>query len=96
MKAASVFYGANPKPLEVMAQACPINGSYPDKDFTTQAARDLEAVLTKASVPHDIKIYDNTQHSFFHKQRTPFEVEASRDAWDRLLVFFGEHLAGKK
>ena len=92
MKAASVFYGANPKPLDAVAQACPIIGSYPDKDFTTQAARDLEASLTRYNIPNDIKIYENTQHSFVSQQRTPFEVEASKDAWQRMLSFFGEHL----
>jgi len=92
MKAASVFYGANPKPLEAVAEACPIIGSYPDKDFTTQAARELETSLTKYNVPHDIKIYDNTQHSFYAQQRTPFEVDASKDAWLRMLSFFKEHL----
>ncbi len=92
MKAASVFYGANPKPLDAVAQACPVMGSYPDKDFTTQAARDLEAKLENYNVPHDIKIYENTQHSFYSQQRTPFEVEASKDAWQRMLKFFGEHI----
>jgi len=92
MKAASVFYGANPKPLEALAQSCPIVGSYPDKDFTTQAARELEAVLTKNNIPHDIKIYDNTKHSFFSQRRTPAEVEASKDAWQRMLFFFHEYL----
>ena len=92
MKAASVFYGANPKPLEALAQSCPIVGSYPDKDFTTQAARDLEGLLTKNNIPHDIKIYDNTKHSFMSRQRTPFEVDASKDAWQRMLSFFHEHL----
>jgi carboxymethylenebutenolidase len=92
MKAASVFYGANPKPLEAVAEACPIVGSYPDKDFTTKAAQELEVSLTKYNVPHDIKIYDNTEHSFFSQQRTPFEVEASKDAWQRMLTFFEQHL----
>jgi carboxymethylenebutenolidase len=92
MKAASVFYGANPKPLEAVAQACPIIGSYPDKDFTTKAARELEASLVNYKIPHDIKIYENTEHSFYSQQRTPFEVEASKDAWQRMLKFFGEHL----
>jgi len=92
MKAASVFYGANPKPLEAVAEACPIVGSYPDKDFTTKAARELETSLTKYNVPHDIKIYDNTQHSFYSQQRTPFEVDASKDAWQRMLSFFEKHL----
>jgi len=92
MKAASVFYGANPRPLEAVAEACPIVGSYPDKDFTTKAARELETSLTKYNVPHDIRIYDNTQHSFYSQQRTPFEVDASKDSWQRMLSFFQEHL----
>jgi len=92
LKAASVFYGANPKPLDAVAQACPIMGSYPDKDFTTRAAHELEASLVTHKIPHDIKIYENTQHSFYSQQRTPFEVEASQDAWQRMLKFFGEHL----
>ena len=96
LKAASVFYGANPKPMDVIARACPIVGSYPDKDFTTQAARDLDAALTKSDIPHDIKIYENTQHSFFSQQRTPFEVEASKDSWERMLAFFSEHLVNAK
>ncbi len=92
MKAASVFYGANPKPLDAVAQACPIMGSYPDKDFTTKAAHELEASLVNYNIPHDIKIYENTQHSFYSQQRSPFEVEASKDAWQRMLNFFEEHL----
>jgi carboxymethylenebutenolidase len=92
MKAASVFYGANPKPLEAVAEACPIVGSYPDKDFTTKAARELETSLTNYNIPHDIKIYEDTKHSFMSQQRTPTEVEASKDAWQRMVSFFGEHL----
>ncbi len=92
MKAASAFYGAVPKPLETFAQSCPIIGSYPEKDFFAEGARELDAVLEKYNVPHDIKFYENTQHSFFNKQRNPFEVEASKDAWQRMLSFFGEHL----
>ena len=92
MKVASAFYGAAPKPLEAFAKSCPIVGSYPEKDFTVKGARELDAVLEKYDVPHDIKFYANTQHSFFSRQRTPFEVEASRDAWERMLSFFSEHL----
>jgi len=92
IKAASVFYGAAPKPLEAFAKSCPVAGSYPDKDFTAQGAHELDAVLEKYNIPHDIKFYENTQHSFFNQQRTPFEVEASKDAWQRMLSFFQEHL----
>jgi carboxymethylenebutenolidase len=92
MKAASAFYGAAPKPLEAFARSCPIVGSYPEKDITAKGARELDQVLEKYDVPHDIKFYPNTQHSFFNQQRTPFEVEASKDAWQRMLTFFHEHL----
>jgi carboxymethylenebutenolidase len=92
MKAASAFYGAVPKPLDAFVESCPIVGSYPEKDFTAQGARELDAMLEKNNVPHDIKLYEYTQHSFFNRQRTPFEVEASKDAWQRMLLFFGEHL----
>ncbi len=92
MKAASVFYASNPKPLDSVAQACPIVGSYPDKDFTAGAARKLDMALTQHDVPHDIKIYENTLHSFFNRQRTGFEVDASKDAWQRMLTFFDKYL----
>ena len=92
MKVASVFYGAAPKPLEAFARSCPIVGSYPEKDFTVQGARQLDAVLEKHEIPRDIKFYENTQHSFFNQQRTLFEVEAAKDAWQRMLSFFREHL----
>jgi carboxymethylenebutenolidase len=93
MKAASAFYGAAPKPLEAFAQSCPIVGSYPEKDFSAAGARELDAVLEKHNIPHNIKFYENTQHSFFNRQRTPFEVDASKDAWQRMLSFFNEHLS---
>jgi carboxymethylenebutenolidase len=92
LKAASTFYGAVPKPLEAFAKSCAIVGSYPEKDFTAKSARELDAVLENYSVPHDLKFYEHTQHSFFNQQRTPFEVEASKDAWQRMLSFFREHI----
>ena len=92
MRVASAFYGAVPKPLEAFAQSCPILGSYPEKDFTAQGARELDAMLEKQNVPHDIKFYENTMHSFFNHPRTPVEEEATRDAWQRMLSFFETHL----
>jgi len=93
MKAASAFYGAVPKPLEKFVDSCAVMGSYPEKDFSATGARELDAALDNYNVPHDIKFYEDTQHSFFNQQRTPVEVEASQDAWARMLSFFGEHLS---
>ncbi len=92
MRAASVFYGQNPKPLEAVAKACPIVGSYPGKDFTAQAARKLEPVLEKYQIPHDIKIYPGAKHSFFNDQGPAYDPAAAEDSWQRMMAFFEKYL----
>lgn len=101
IKVLSVFYGTNPKPLEDVAQICPVVGSYAEKDpflptrTHPNAARQLEAALTRYERPHDIKIYPNTKHSFFDDTSPSHNPEASADAWKRTLTFFQETLNGK-
>jgi carboxymethylenebutenolidase len=92
LRAASVFYGQNPRPLDAVAQACPIVGSYPEKDFTARAARKLEPLLEQYNVPYDIKVYPDARHSFFNDQGGAHDAEAAADAWARTLAFFETHL----
>ncbi len=94
LQGASVFYGQNPRPLEAVARACPIVGSYPENDFTAQQARALEPVLERYEIPHDLKIYPNARHSFFNDQGQSFNPDAAADAWKRMLAFFELHLKG--
>ena len=91
LKASAVFYGMNPRPLEAVAQACPIVGSYPGEDFTARAARQLEPALERYDVPHDIKVYPGAKHSFFN-QGGRYESEAAEDAWKRMNSFFEKYL----
>ena len=86
------FYGMNPRPLEAVKRACPVVGSYPEKDFTAGAAKKLDAKLSDANIPHDIKIYEGAKHSFFNDQGGAYDAAASADAWRRTLEFFGTHL----
>jgi carboxymethylenebutenolidase len=92
LRAASVFYGQNPRPLDAVAGSCPIVGSYPEKDFTARAARQLEERLEAHRVAHDIKIYPNARHSFFNDTGPAYNAEAAADAWKRTLAFFDAHL----
>jgi carboxymethylenebutenolidase len=92
LKAASIFYGVNPRPLNSVAAVCPIVGSYPDKDFSTKHAQRLDQELTNYQRPHDIKIYPNTFHSFFNDQSKSYNQAAAEDSWQRTLSFFQEHL----
>lgn len=92
LKVIAPFYGLNPRPLEAVARACAVVGSYPEKDFTKGAAEKLDAELNKHNIPHDIKIYPDAKHSFFNDQRGNYSAQASADAWTRTLSFFGQHI----
>ena len=92
LKAIAPYYGTNPRPLDAVAQACPVVGSYPAKDFTAGAARTLDAALERYAVPHDIKIYPDAKHSFFNDQGRNYDAVAATDSWERVLAFFTEHI----
>jgi carboxymethylenebutenolidase len=91
---------------ERLADACPVVGSYGAKDWMMpkHAAR-LEAALVANGIPHDVKEYPGTPHSFLNRHqgsavafdrilRTGFRPAASDDAWARILAFFSHHLRG--
>ena len=91
LKVVAPFYGMAPRPLEAVARACPIVGSYPENDFTTKGARALDAVLDGYDILHDIKIYPDAKHSFFnHGAR--YNEAAAQDAWGRTLAFFKQQI----
>ena len=95
LKAVSSYYGVNPRPLEVVGQACPVVASYPEKDFTRAQGLLLEEELERHGLPHDVKVYPGTRHSFFNEHREKaYDSEASEDSWRRTLRFFQEHVAG--
>jgi carboxymethylenebutenolidase len=92
LRAASVFYGNNPRPLGAVARACPIVGSYPERDLTTGAGRALDSALAQFDIPHDVKIYAGAGHSFFNDSGSNYNEHAAADSWGRTLAFFTEHL----
>jgi carboxymethylenebutenolidase len=87
LKAIAPYYAMNPRPLEAVARACPVVGSYPQPDFTTKAGETLDAALDTYGVPRDIKIYPGAKHSFFNGGRN-YNADAAQDSWERVLTFF--------
>jgi carboxymethylenebutenolidase len=81
-----------PQSVQITPQTCPIVASFPENDFTTQDARDLESALQSHGVPHDIKLYPQTLHSFTNEYTAAYNAAASEDAWQRLVAFFAAHL----
>jgi carboxymethylenebutenolidase len=92
LKAIAPFYGANPRPLKAVERMCPVVGSYPDKDFTTAQGKKLDVELDHYNIPHDIKIYPDSKHSFFNDKGRAYNAAASQDAWTRIQLFFQEHV----
>ncbi|MBO0867981.1 MAG: dienelactone hydrolase family protein [Micromonosporaceae bacterium] len=68
---ASVNYGMVPKHAgNLVTGACPIVGSFGKRDRTLSgAAGRLEAALSAAGVPHDIKEYPGAGHAFLNDHR---------------------------
>lgn len=100
------FYGDIPADRSLIPDVCPTVASYGAKDGVFgKLGPVLEAALTDAGVPHDVKTYPDASHSFMNQHEgllakvgpyTPmhaaFDETASADAWERVLRFFGEHL----
>jgi len=95
LKAIAPYYAMNPRPLEAVARLCPVVGSYPDKDFTTSNGQKLDIELNRYNIPHDIKIYSNSKHSFFNDRGGNYNEAAAKDSWGRVLRFFEEHIGSK-
>lgn len=93
LRAASVFYGQNPRPLSALRRACPIVGSYPGADRLTRGAGlRLRDELAAAGIPHDVKLYEGARHSFFNEYGRAYDPAAAGDSWLRTLEFFAAHM----
>jgi len=64
----SVNYGNVPKDaLDLLADACPIVGSYGARDKTlTSSWGRLERAMTEHGIDHDVKVYPDAGHSFLN------------------------------
>jgi carboxymethylenebutenolidase len=67
--AASVNYGGLPKDAEtLLADACPIVGSYGGRDLTLRSAPGtLNGILVRNDIPHDVKVYPEAGHAFMNR-----------------------------
>jgi carboxymethylenebutenolidase len=92
LKAIAPYYGMNPRPLEAVRRSCPVVGSYPTGDFTTEAGRKLDLALDEYAIAHDIKIYEGAKHSFMNDRGTNYDAAAAGDSWQRTIDFFKEHI----
>jgi len=91
-----VFYGGHPnvKP-DLPNLKASVLGLYAGRDgfVTTESVRQLEQRLKELGKSAEIHIYPEVDHGFFNDQRpTVYNEAAAKDAWGRVLKFYGEHL----
>ncbi len=104
-KACAVFYGGRikltmgegtPPAIDLAPNIkCPVIGFFGNEDQnpSPEDVDDYEAALAAAGVEHVFHRYDGAGHafqSFDNEER--YRHEASEDAWDKVLAFFGEKL----
>ncbi len=94
LKVIAPFYAMAPRPIEAVARSCAVVGSWPEKDFSTGGGHNVEALLSKNNIPHDIKFYPGATHSFLNSRRDskPENQTAAADSWERMMAFFKEQL----
>jgi carboxymethylenebutenolidase len=91
-----VFYGIHPnvKPDLASLQA-PVLGIYAELDayVTPATVHELESKLKEHGKSAEMHIYSDVDHGFFNDTRSEvYNEAAAKDAWSRVVKFYGEHL----
>lgn len=92
LKVIAPFYGMAPRPIDAVERSCPVVGSWPEQDFSAAGGRNVEVILSKNNIAHDIKFYPGSTHSFFNSRRDikPENQAAAADSWERVMAFLRE------
>ena len=97
IKAAVPFYGWVPNPdTPIQNLSCPVLYFYGEEDgFVPKAdVQRLEAALKKYKKSGEVKTYPGAGHAFFRDtDASVYKPTQAKDAWDRTLAFFRQHLA---
>ena len=94
IKATSVFYGANPEPLDSVSKIKgEIIASYAAEDpRVNEGIAEMMNAFIKIKKEIEVKIYANAKHAFFNDLRPTYNSEAASDAWQRTVSFFSRVL----
>lgn len=94
LDAAAIFYGSSPPSEKVASIACPVIGFYGSNDQRVNSGiPGFAQAMRDAGKSYEYHIYEGANHAFFNETGAVYDVNASRDAWVRLLAFYSRHLA---
>jgi carboxymethylenebutenolidase len=93
VQAAVPFYGRQPASEDVPKIKASLLVHYAGEDERINAGiLELEAALKKASVEHEILIYEGAKHGFMNNTKDWYNKDAAKLAWKRTIEFFKEKL----
>ncbi len=95
VQACVIFYGENPSPIErVRGIQGPVLGLYGGEDTRLNAHLDeLVKAMVESKKDFEMRIYPGAPHAFFNDTNpTAYRESAAKDAWDRVLRFYGRTL----
>ncbi len=92
--AANPYYGGVPNPVEQVERIqCPLMAFFSATDRgVPENVPVLEQTLKRFGKRAECRIYD-APHAFFNDRRPSYREEAAKDAWQRTLAFFQQHLS---
>ena len=92
--AASVpFYGGQPPAEDVARIKSPLQLHYAGTDERINAGwPKYEEALKAAKVPYEAHVYPGTQHGFNNDTTPRYDAAATKQAWQRTVGFFNQHL----
>lgn len=100
ISAAAVYYGgrinAEGGPIEKAANiSAPIIGLFGNEDQNPSPddVAAIHAELTRLGKTHEFHAYDGAGHGFMCEDRGSWREDVAKDAWDKTLAFFKQHLA---
>ena len=99
--AAAPFYGPAPKDPDFSgSENAAVLGIYAEQDERVNNGGDMaasrqevEAALEDAGLTHEIFVAPGAGHAFFNDTGERYNAEQAGRAYDRVLAWFGEHLA---
>ncbi len=94
--AAVPFYG--PAPVEPDFSGSPnaaVLGIYAELDGRVNASQEAaRSGLEAAGLVHEIRVFPRVDHAFFNDTGQRYNAEQAAEAYQGMLAWFGEHLAG--
>jgi carboxymethylenebutenolidase len=93
LAAAVPFYGPSPEDPDFSGAKAAVLGIYAGLDDRVNGTRDAaRSALERAGLTHEIVTYPNVEHAFFNDTGPRYNADAERQAYARVLDWFGRYL----